>query len=119
MILSRIMRTYSQLFLEMMIFRNSIQSGTEFLLSRTKIPPDDVLEGLHKLRVRESQKLKTVLDLYNMEIHQKKIRPDYHRLKTVVNRRIYELRILKPETEIMRQTQWSRIRRQNSVYKEL
>ena len=30
MILSRIMPTYLQLFFEMMIFRNSIQSGTEF-----------------------------------------------------------------------------------------
>ena len=50
------------------------------LLSMTKIPPDDILEGLYKLRIRESEKLKTVLELYNMEIHQKKIGPDYHRL---------------------------------------
>ena len=32
-----------------------------------------------------------------------------------VSGRIYELRILKPEAEIMRQTPWSRIREQNSV----
>ena len=38
----------------------------------TKIPSDDIMEGLFKLRIRESEKLKTVLDLYNMEIHQKK-----------------------------------------------
>ena len=31
-----------------------------------------ILEGLYKLRIRESEKLKTVLELYNMEIHQKK-----------------------------------------------
>ena len=57
-----------------------------------------------------------------MEIHHKKAGPDYHRLKTVVKRistRIYESRILRPETEFMRQTPWSRIRRQNSVNKEL
>ena len=54
----------------------------------TKIPPDDILEGLYKLRIRESEKLKTVLELYNMEIHQKKIGPDYHRLKTMVRRSI-------------------------------
>ena len=54
----------------------------------TKIPPDDILEGLYKLRIRASEKLKTVLELYNMEIHQKKIGPDYHRLKTVVKRSI-------------------------------
>ena len=56
------------------------------LLSMTKIPSDDILEGLYKLRIRESEKLKTVLELYNMEIHQKKAGPDYHRLKTMVKR---------------------------------
>ena len=58
------------------------------LLSMTKIPPDDILEGLYKLRIRESEKLKTVLELYNMEIHPKKAGPDYHRLKTMVKRSI-------------------------------
>ena len=42
------------------------------LLSMTKIPPDDILEGLYKSRIRESEKLKTVLELYDLEIHQKK-----------------------------------------------
>ena len=82
------MPTYLQLFFEMMIFRNSIRNGTEVLLSMTKIPSDDILEGLYKLRIRESEKLKTVLELYNMEIHQKKAGPDYHRLKTMVKRSI-------------------------------
>ena len=41
-------------------------------LSMTKIPSDDILEGLYKLRIRESEKLKTVLELYDLEIHQKK-----------------------------------------------
>ena len=58
------------------------------LLSMTKIPPDDVLEGLYKLRIRECEKLKTVLELYDLEIHQKKIGPDYHRLKAMVKRSI-------------------------------
>ena len=58
------------------------------LLSMTMIPPDDILEGLYKLRIRESEKLKTVLELYDLEIHQKKIEPDYHRLKTMVKRSI-------------------------------
>ena len=53
-----------------------------------KIPPNDILEGLYKLRIREFEKLKTVLELYNMEIHQKKIGPDHHRLKTMVKRSI-------------------------------
>ena len=54
------------------------------LLSMTKIPPDDILEGLYKLRIRESQTLKTVLELYDLEIHQKKAGLDNHRLKTMV-----------------------------------
>ena len=58
------------------------------LLSMTQIPSDDILEGLYKLRIRESEKLKTVLELYNMELHQKKIGLDYHRLKTMVKRSI-------------------------------
>ena len=58
------------------------------LSSMTKIPHDDILEGLYKLRIRESDKLKTVLELYNMELHQKKAGPDYHRLKTMVKRSI-------------------------------
>ena len=58
----------------------------EILLSMTQIPSDDILEGLYKLRIRESGKLKTVLELYNMEIQQKKSGPDYHRLKTMVKR---------------------------------
>ena len=48
------------------------------LLPITKIPSDDILEGMYKLRIRESEKLKTVLELYDLEIHQKKAGPDYH-----------------------------------------
>ena len=35
----------------------------EILLSLTKIPPDDVLESLYKLRIRESDQLKNALEL--------------------------------------------------------
>ena len=58
------------------------------LLSMIKIPPVDVMDSLYKLRIRESEKLKTVLELYDLEIHQKKAGPDYHRLKTMVKRSI-------------------------------
>ena len=50
----------------------------EILLSMTQISPDDILEGLYKLRTRESEKHKTVLELYDLEIHQKKAGPVYH-----------------------------------------
>ena len=60
----------------------------EIRLSMTQIPSDDILEGLYKLRIRESAKLKIVLDLYDLETHQKKLGPDDHRLKTMVKRSI-------------------------------
>ena len=91
------------------------------LLSMTKIPPDDILEGLYKLRIRESEKLKTVLELFDLETHQKKLGPDYHRLKTMVKRSIEQdirNKNFGAEMEILRRTPWSRIREQNSVYKE-
>ena len=60
----------------------------------TKIPSDDILEGLYKLRIRECEKLKTVLELYKMEIYQEKVGPDCHRLKTMVKSSIeQDLRI--------------------------
>ena len=91
------------------------------LLSMTKIPPDEILEGLYKLRIRESEKLKTVLELYDLETHQKKLGLDYHRWKTMVKRSIeQEIRNknLGAEAEILRRTPWSRMRGPSSVYKE-
>ena len=122
MIPSGIMPTYLLLLFEITIFRNSIQSGTEFLLSMTKIPSDDILEGLYQLIIRESAKLKTVLEFYDLEIHQKKAGLDFTQIKNYgekeVSSKIYEIGILRPETEIMKETPWLRIRGQNSVDKE-
>ena len=52
----------------------------------TKIPLDDILESLYKLRIRESDQLKTVLELYDMDIHQKISTPNRQILKTMVKR---------------------------------
>ena len=57
-------------------------------MSMTKIPHDDILEGLYKLRIREFEQLKTVLELYDMDIHQKTSVPNYQKLKTMVKRSI-------------------------------
>ena len=65
------------------------------LLSMTKIPSDDIWESLHKFRILESEKLKTVLELYDLEINKKKIGPDYHRLKTKVKRSIEQNLLMK------------------------
>ena len=54
----------------------------------TKITSDNILESLYKLRIRESDQLRTVLELCDMEIHEKISRPDYQKLKTMVERSI-------------------------------
>ena len=66
--------------------RNSIQDGTKFFCRCHKNPSDDTLESLYKLRIRESYQLKTVLELHDMESHQKISVPNYQKLKTVVKR---------------------------------
>ena len=59
----------------------------EVLLSMSKLPSDVILESLYKLRIRESSQLKTVLELYDMETHQKISMPNCQKLKTMVKRR--------------------------------
>ena len=70
MILSKTTPTCSLSVFEMTIFMNSILSETEFIV-HDEILPDEILEGLYKLRIRESEMLKTVLELFDLEIHQK------------------------------------------------
>ena len=62
----------------------------ENLLSMTMIPTDDVLESLYKLRICESDQLKTGLELYDMEMHQKISIPNYHKSKTIVKRSLVQ-----------------------------
>ena len=88
MILSKTTPTCSLLFYEMMTVTEFDSKWDGILLSMTKIPPDDILEGLYKWRIRKSEKLKTVLQLYDLETYQKKLEPDYHRLQTMVKRSI-------------------------------
>ena len=68
-----IMLICSLSFFMMTMFRDLIQDGT-------------ILESLYNMRIRESDQLKTVLELYDMEIHQKTSVPNYHKLKTIVKR---------------------------------
>ena len=60
----------------------------DILSTMTKIPSDDILESLYKLRIRESDQLKTVLELCDIEIHKNISLPNYHKLKTMVKRSI-------------------------------
>ena len=56
----------------------------------SKIPSDHVLESLYKLTIRESDQLKTIVELYVMEIHHKISMPNYQTLKMMVTRSIDE-----------------------------
>ena len=47
----------------------------------SKITSDDVLESLNKFRIRESDQLKTVSGLYDMEIHQKVSMANYPKIE--------------------------------------
>ena len=60
----------------------------EVLLSMSKNPSDDILESLYKLSIRESALLKTVLELCDMETHQKISMPNYQKMNTMVKRSI-------------------------------
>ena len=60
----------------------------EVPLSMSKVPSDDILESLYKLRIRGSAQLKTVLEVYDMEIHHKISMPNYQKLKTLLKRSI-------------------------------
>ena len=116
---------YADLFT--VVFNDDIQEfdskWDEILLSMTPIPSDDILESLYKLRIRVSEKLKTVLELYNMEIHQKEAGPDYHRLKTMVKRSIeqslrmknFEARNGNYETSAVVKNQGTKQREQRSL----
>ena len=82
MILSKITPTYSLSFYEMTIFRNALRSGMEFYCHWRK----SHLTTSWKDCTKVSEKLKTVLELYDLEIHQKKLGSDYHRFKAMVKR---------------------------------
>ena len=71
----------------MTIFRRFDTRWDEILLSVEQLPPDDILERPYKLRIRESEKLTDRIGIVQLG-DQKKSKPDYHRLKTMVKRSI-------------------------------
>ena len=99
-------------------------SGVRFKVGRNFIVNDKDSTWRHLWRIVQNKNTRVweTQDLYDLEIHWKKMGPDYHRLKTMVRRissKMYEITILAPETEIMKETLWSRIQGQNSVYKKI
>ena len=60
--------------------------GRSSIIDVKKLLSDEILESLYKLRIRESDQLKTVLELYDMEIHHTISVHNYQKLKTMVKR---------------------------------
>ena len=84
MIQYKIMLIYSLLLFMMTTFRNSIQDGTKFYCLCKKFPPMKPWKVCTNWGIRESAQLKNVLELYDVEIHQKIPVPNYQKLKTTV-----------------------------------
>ena len=87
----------------------------------SKIPSDEILESLHKLRIRESAQLKIVLELYDLEIHQKISIPNYQKLKSMMKGSIDQklrLRYFDVRHEKIESGQWSRVERECQTLKE-
>ena len=85
------------------------------LLSVSKVPSDGILESLYTLRVGEFAQHKTVLALYDMEIHLKIPTPNHQKLKTMekkgVKIRNSDCETLTPGMRKLNQEQWSGIER--------
>ena len=66
-----VMQYWTTLIYSLLLFMMTTEFDTrwdEVVLSMSKIPSDEILESLYKLWIRESAQLKTVLELYDMEI---------------------------------------------------
>ena len=80
-----ILRIYSLSLFATTRFRTSIQYLTKFVVY-DQDPIGWCSRSLYKLRMRKFDQLKTVLKLYDMEIHQKISLPNCQKLKTMVKR---------------------------------
>ena len=81
------------------------------LLSTSELPKDSILESLYKMRIPESDQLRTVW--YEQEINQDRSKPNYQKLKTMVRRhtdqmirtRTFKVRNERIETGVLVKTQ--------------
>ena len=96
-----------------MLFTNVIRDGMFFFFLKkktvTNIPLDEVLESLYTLRIRESDQLKTVLELHDLEIHQKISIISWKRWWKEVYVRNFDYENLTPAMRELKQVQWLRV----------
>ena len=56
----------------------------EIFLGTSEMPPENVLEGLHKNKLQGSEQLQTVFAMYNLELNRDQVAPSYQKLRKMV-----------------------------------
>ena len=121
MILSEAMPTYSLSVYEMTIFRNSIQSGSEFYCLWRKSHQMISWKGCTHWEYESLTSSRPFWNCVTWRFIRRSwdlIITDWKLWRKEVSSKKFEIRILVSEMKISRKTPWSRIREQNSVYKE-
>ena len=102
---------------------NQLEMGMEIYYLRRKSHLMTTWKDCTSYRIRESEKLRTGIGIVQPGDSSEESRTWLSQIEDNGEKkyraRIYETGILRPETEIMKGTPWSRIRGQNSVDKEL
>ena len=83
------------------------------LLSMTKIPHDDILEGFVQIKNTRVWETQDRFGIVQYGDSPEEAEPDYHRLKTMlkeVSCIVWDWRTLKPEMKNLKQAPWSRIK---------
>ena len=60
-------------------------------LPASEIPTENVLEGLYKMKIRDSVQLQTVLIMYGQEIVRDRLMRSCSRLKTLIRRHVDQM----------------------------
>ena len=116
---------YADLF-SVMLHDDNIQEfdtrWDEVLLSMSKIPSGDILEGSTNCEYVSMCNSKPYWDYTTLEIHKKISMPNYQRLQTMVKRgvwiRNFDCETLTPEKGKSKQVQWSRVERAQVALRE-
>ena len=92
-------RMYRRILISIILIGDDVQgfdtTWNEVLLSIQRVPSDDILESLYKMRILGFDQLKTVLALYEQYIEQHNSQPSYQKSRTMVKR--WDVRIRRSE----------------------
>ena len=119
-------QNYAELFTVLLRNDNIQEFDTtwdEILLTMTQIPSDDILENVCKLRIRESEKLKTVLEFIQYGDSSEESRTWLSQIenngKKKYRTEFENEELWSQKWKFWNKPPWSRIRGQNSVNKEV